>query len=113
VIEVISSEPINPITVQSRTDSFYLYLPALNQYSDATVVVAPDRRSATLTPNEPLLPYAQYYYYVYAFADVAGNVNCYGGVYFYTGAGPDTTSPQVASVNPANGMTGAPVNSLV
>ena len=40
----------------------------------AVVTLASDRRSATLTPVQPLLPYSRYYYTLGSYTDVAGNV---------------------------------------
>ena len=47
--------------------------------------VAADRRSATLTPVEPLEPYTQHYFYLSSFTDLAGNARSLGTIYFVTG----------------------------
>jgi hypothetical protein len=103
------SEPIDPLTVTRET--FRIANVFGGDYLDAVVNVAPDRRSATLTPTSPLLPYTRYYLYLPSFTDVAGNVGSGATVYFYTGAGVDTTPPTVVALSPPNGVF--PVNTRV
>src|SRR4029077_6448941 len=82
---------------------------------DATILVAPDRRSVSLTPNVLLLPYSYYCVQLvyYSYSDPAGNVGSGLGDCFYTGGATDSSAPSVVSVTPANASTGVPVNSRV
>ena len=52
---VTFSEPIDPLSISA--DTFRMAHAAGGDYLDAIVVLAADRRSATLTPVTPLLPY--------------------------------------------------------
>ena len=73
----------------------------------------PTGRSATLTPAAPLLPFTRYYMQLASIADVAGNAGGGATVYFYTGAGVDTTPPTVRAIAPANGVPALPVNTRI
>ena len=107
----VFSEPIDPLSVSTQT--FALSNADGGSPLDATVVVAADRRSVTLTPAAPLLPYTRYIMYLSSFADVAGNVGGGNFVYFYTGAGVDQIPPTVTAISPPNGATGLPVNTRI
>ncbi len=111
VARLVFSEPIDPLSVSA--ENFRLGLVQGGDYLDAVVVLAADRRSVTLTPAAPLLPYSQYYLYLVNFTDVAGNVGGGATIYFYTGGGFDSTAPTVVAVTPPNGGTGLPVNTRV
>ena len=111
IVRVTFSEPVNPISIGSPT--FYLYNSNFGVLVPATVLVAPDRLSATLTPTGELAPYTSYYFQIYNVADLAGN---YGGgvfVIFTTGGVTDTSAPAVVSIAPANAAGDVPVNALV
>ena len=46
-------------------------------------------------------------------ADVAGNGGSGTTIYFYTGAGVDTTPPTVTAIAPPNGVPALPVNTRI
>src|SRR6202022_574982 len=51
--------------------------------------------------------------YLCGYMDIAGNNgSCFGSV-FYTGTSPDTTHPTVTAINPSNGQTGVPINTII
>ena len=102
---LVFSETIDPLSVTSET--FRIANVAGGPYLDATVSVAADRRSATLVPSAPLLAYTRYYLYLPSFTDVAGNTGSGTTVYFYTGAGVDTTAPTVVAIVAAERRAGA------
>ena len=109
VVRVVFSEPINPLTVTGS--SFRVTQVPSNQVHPGTVVVSPDRRSATWTPDVPLLSDTAYRFGVF-FSDVSGNASS-GGVVFTTGVAVDTIGPSVIAVAPAANSTGVPVNARV
>jgi methionine-rich copper-binding protein CopC len=111
VARVTFSEPIDPLLITA--DTFRMANPLSGTYIAATVAIATDRRSATLTPTAALLPYTQYYFTLSNIADVAGNVGGGTTIYFYTGAGPDTTPPVVSAISPPNGVPALPVNTKI
>ena len=111
VFRVTFSEPIDPVTIDSG--NFYIYNSAGQPIVPATIALAPDRRSATLTPTAPLLPDNQYWGTIFNYTDAAGNFGQSVGVYFYTSRASDTTPPGVVSVSPPNGSNVVPVNARV
>ncbi len=111
VIRLSFSERINPITVTAAT--FYLYNYYTGSFIRATIAMAPDRLGATLTPNAPLEPYSNYYYYLTQLTDIAGNVGGPGPIYFSTDASEDSAPPTVLSIDPSAGATNVPVNARV
>ena len=111
VARVTFSEPIDPLSISGST--FRMLNVMGGDDVDATVTLAPDRRSATLTPTQPLLPYSRYYFTLGAYTDVAGNVGNGVGNYFYTGGTLDGTAPTVVALSPPGGTTGLPVNTRV
>ena len=108
---LVFSETIDPLSVTS--DTFRIANVAGGPYLDATVSVAADRRSVTLVPSAPLLAYTRYYLYLPSFTDVAGNTGSGTTVYFYTGAGVDTTAPTVVALSPPTGVQALPVNTRI
>ena len=111
VARVTFSEPIDPLSISGNT--FRMLNILGGDDVDAVVTLASDRRSATLTPIQPLLPYSRYYYTLGSYTDVAGNVGNAIGAYFYTGGTLDGTAPTVVALSPPGGSTGLPVNTRV
>jgi large repetitive protein len=107
---VTFSEPVNELTVPGN---FNLYYQGFSSIIPATVTVAPNRLSATITPSAQLLPSTLYYLYICGYTNIAGNTgNCFQS-YFYTGNSTDTNATTVTSINPINGQTGVPINTQV
>jgi hypothetical protein len=111
LVRMTFSEPIDPLSV--TTETFIIYNPAGGAALAATLAIAADRRSVTLTPSAPLLPFTQYYAQLSTFYDVAGNAGSGYGLYFVTGAGVDTAPPLVTAISPPNGTLALPVNTRV
>ena len=111
VARVTFSEPIDPLSISA--DTFRMANAAGGDYLDAIFVLAADRRSATLRPVTPLLPYTLYYFTLNGYTDVAGNVGNGTSIYFYTGATLDAVAPTVVALSPPNGTTGLPVNTRI
>ena len=113
------SKPVNPININSST--LLLYNSDSGKYINGTVTVAPNGLSATFTPAVPLLPDTYYrLYQAGGYYDADGNSQNSTGAYlngintyFTTGAGSDLTAPDVASISPANGVSGVPLNAQV
>ena len=104
------SEPVNELTIPT---ALALYYENSSPIVPATVTVAANRLSATITPNAPLLPNTYYQMYICGYSDIAGNNgNCFGDN-FYTGASSDSTSATVSTISPANGQTGVPLNGQI
>ena len=105
------TERVNPVSV--NPSSFRL----LNDSSlpiPATVTLAADSLSATLTPVAPLTPYFSYSVQLTgSITDLAGRAIGFTSSTFRTGSGVDTTGPVVAAVSPASGTTLVPVNARV
>ena len=109
---VTFARPINPIDV--NTGTLMLYNADSYKYVLGTVNVAADGLSATFKPTYPLLPNT--YYSVLMSGgpyDMDGNYlyGYYG--YFTTGVVAAVVPPNVASVFPATGTPGVPVNAHV
>ena len=106
-------ERINPSTVNSTT--FTLVQTNVTPIP-ATVTVASDGLSATLTPNQTLLPNTIYSVgWTAGIQDLVGNVllNA-GGSAFTTGpVATDATAPVVLDVSPRTGTQNLPVNATV
>ena len=100
-IRAAFSEPVNPISLTAS--SFYLYDYWTGAFVRSTITIAADRRSVLLVPDTPLTVSTQYYYALYSFEDLAGNVASLGTIYFRTGAGEDTTAPTVTGLAPPGG----------
>jgi hypothetical protein len=107
ILRLTFDERVNPSSV---TEGLQVSPPSGPVLTGA-VVVAPSGRSATFTPSKPLAPWGIHYVYV-SFTDLAGNPGYFSSS-FTTADATDTTAPTVVSVSPANGTTGAPVNTRV
>ncbi|HEX3985959.1 MAG TPA: Ig-like domain-containing protein [Acidobacteriaceae bacterium] len=109
---VTYSKPTDPLDINSGT--LLLYNADSGKYIQAAVAVAPNGLSATLTPSVPLLP--DTYYHLHqgsGYYDVDGNYLNGLDAYFTTGAGSDTTPPQVAFVSPAAAASSVPLNAQI
>jgi hypothetical protein len=111
VIHVSFSEPINQLSLTNANFTLYNYVQ--NRYLPATVTVNPNLLSATLVPTSALLPGNYYGFFINSYTDLAGNIGSSAGIYFYTGAGTNGSSPTVTSISPANGATGVGENAKV
>ena len=110
VIQMIFNEPIDPI--RSFT-SWYLYNNSSHTYvRGASIAIAPDFLSATITYPGSLDPSSYYQVYSGSLYDLAGYSTAYSW-YFYTASAADAAGPTVALTNPAVGSTGVPVNSSI
>ena len=104
------SDPVNELTIPA---ALALYYENSSLIIPATVTVAPNRLSATITPSVPLLPGTEYGVYICGYTDIAGNNgNCFNSV-FYTSTNADTNATTVSAIAPANGQTGVPLNAQV
>jgi hypothetical protein len=109
---VTFSKPINPLDV--NTSTLLMYNADSGKYINGTVTVAPNGLSATFTPAYQLLPDTYYRIHMsWGNYDMDGNY-LYGiDTYFTTGNGSDLVAPQVASISPAPGAIGIPLNAQV
>jgi len=107
---VVFSEPINRLTLTRST--FYLYNNDTGELIAATINVAADQMSATLTPNSPLLPNTTFALYAWPFTDLAGNAGAFDSS-FTTGTQAITTPAAVVTFSPPSGSTGVPLNTQV
>jgi hypothetical protein len=104
------SEPVNGLTIPS---AFNLYYENNAPRIPATVTVAANRLSATITPTAPLQPNTYYGWYLCGYTNIAGNNgNCFGAA-FSTGGGADTAHATVTTISPANAQTGIPLNTRI
>ena len=118
-IRILFSEPVSPATVDARSIRLnkvsaiamsYYWIPV-----PATAVLSADGRSATLVPRDLLVAGWPYQVVIGAVRDFAGNLATSSnganmpGATFTEGYGPDTTAP-VATLVPADGSTGVPLN---
>ncbi len=109
---VTYSKPINPIDI--NTGTLLLYNADSGKYIQANVSLAPNGLSATFTPSVPLLPDTYYHLHqAWGYYDVDGNYLNGINAYFTTGAGTDTTPPQVSYVSPADTATAIPLNTQI
>jgi hypothetical protein len=117
--KVYFTKPVNPLEINSST--LLMYNADSGKYILGTVAVAPNGLSATFTPAYPLLPDTYYrihqssWYYDMDSNNLNGSgPYLYGAdIYFTTGSGADTTAPTVASVSPASGAVGVPLNAQI
>jgi hypothetical protein len=108
------SEPVNELTIPGNLSLQYYDYYGADVTVPATLTVAANRLSATLTPSSPLLPNTLYYFYLNGNeTDIAGNYGYGSDTYFYTGASSDTTPTTVSSISPTNGQTAVPTNTQV
>jgi len=110
-VRLVFSEKISPLAINNST--FHLHSSNGGGPVAATAALSPDGLSATLTPQNPLIPFTQYSWSLDSFSDLSGHDGSGTSAYFYTSGGPDTAAPAVYSVSPLNGMTGVPVNAVV
>jgi hypothetical protein len=107
----VFNKPLNPITVNGNT--FRMSLNDTGQGVPLTVTPSANGLEVTLTPQVPLLPSSQYLVQACCgFHDLVGNNGNGSSVYFYTGAGADTTAPTV-SFSPTSSATGIPLNAQI
>jgi hypothetical protein len=78
-----------------------------------SVSVSADGMSAIFTPTSALTPGDTVNVYSYGATDLAGNVETTFTTTFTVGSVPDTTPPQVVSVNPINNLASVPINAVV
>jgi len=78
-----------------------------------TVAIAADGLSATITPGSPLEA-GRTYTLFYRASDVAGNPVAFApSLGFMMGTAPDSGTPSVASISPADGSTNVPLNAVI
>lgn len=111
VVRLVFSEPVHPLSVNNET--LRIGNGAGGPFLDATVSLASDRLSATLTPDAPLLPSTQYFFQLINLLDGAGNSGGGPFYYFFTGDAIDATPPSVVALTPPDGTLGVPVNARV
>jgi hypothetical protein len=110
-LKMVFNKPLNPITVNNST--FRLFLYQTGQFIPSTVTASANGLQVTIVPQVALLPNTEYYMQACCgFTDMVGNSGNQIDVYFYTGAGADTTAPTV-SISPVSGATSIPLNGQV
>ena len=118
------SEPMNLASIVQYYCAYpyaYYYFYYSNCLYDATLAAAipakvslsADGMSAIFTPTNTLTPGDTVNAYSYGATDLAGNVETAFVSTFTVGSVPDTTPPQVLSVNPINNLTSVPINAVV
>ncbi|MFZ3264074.1 MAG: Ig-like domain-containing protein [Terriglobales bacterium] len=106
---VTFSTAVNGLTIPAAVSLTYAGGPIV----PATVTVATNRLSATITPSSQLLPNTQYAVNVCGYTDIAGNTgNCLSST-FVTGTSAITSHVTVSSISPPNGQTSAPLNAEI
>ena len=111
VAQVQFSEVVNSLTVTPST--FFVEERNTGRDVRGTVTVAPDRRSATFRPDEPLAEFSQYEVRTFStITDLAGNRFSGTSVpsIFTTGSGEDTVGPTVLGISPLDTSVEVPVN---
>jgi large repetitive protein len=111
VVQLQFNKRMDPLTITAST---FQVMPLNGNPIAGTVTVAPDGTSATFRPTLPLV--AQTTYSVLAsngIMDLPGQSLGFFGGGFTTGTADQVTGPQVLSVSPPNGSSGAPVNTQV
>jgi large repetitive protein len=108
---VLFSEPVNELTIPTA-------LSLSNENGGpivpATVMVAANRLSATITPSASLLPNTEYGLNLCGYTDIAGNSGyCLSGSTFVTGTTADTSHVTVSTIIPSSAQTGVPLNVLI
>jgi len=105
------SEPINELTIPAALSLSY---ENGGPTVPATVTVAANRLSATITPNAALLPNTEYGLNICGYTDIAGNTgHCLSGSTFVTGTSADTSHVTVSTIIPSNAQTGVPLNAQI
>jgi methionine-rich copper-binding protein CopC len=99
--------------VGTTCNNYYFYPTNTGVCSAATITVSPDGTTVTFVPSANLAPSQGHSLNASSATDLNGNAQQNFGVGFTTTAGTDTTAPTVLTSNPANGATGAPLNSSI
>lgn len=111
-IQARFTEPLDPTTVDATTVT--LHLSADGSQLPATVSLAADGYVATLIPDALLAADTAYYVrWNYPITDTDGDRMTYTYYQYITtnaAAAEDAQAPSVASMNPANGAVGVPLN---
>ena len=107
---VIFATPINGLTIPNALTLTYQEGGAI---VPATVSVAANRLSATITPTSALLANTGYQVNLCGYTDIAGNAGVCFTSTFVTGSSAITSHPVVNSISPPNGQTSVPLNPLV
>jgi hypothetical protein len=102
------SEVMDPSTITSS--GVYVWSEVDNARVPATITIAGDWMSATITPTVPLYTNTQYYYACYYALDLTGNGQSNNYAYFTTGNGPSSAGPVLISANPPNGYINVPLD---
>lgn len=110
VVRLQFSERINPLTVTES--NFFISLQSFGIRVPGSVTVAANGRSATFTPDAPLLGNTAYFVQAFSITDLAGHQVSFAST-FTTGGGADATGPTVVTVSPPAGATNVPVNAHV
>ena len=118
------SEPMNLSSIVqfycANPNEYYYYYYYSNCLYDLTLAAAipanvslsADGMSAIFTPTSALTPGDTVNAYSYGATDLVGNVETAFSTTFTVGSAPDTTPPQVLSVNPINNLTSVPINAI-
>jgi hypothetical protein len=105
------SEPVNELTIPAALSLSY---ENAGPIVPATVTVAANRLSATLTPSAALLPNTEYAVNICGYTDIAGNSGyCMSGSTFVTGTSADSGNVVVTTIIPSNAQTGVPLNAQI
>ena len=112
VMRAVFNERIDPISVGSTGFAILVHA-ATGTTWPATVDIAADRESLTLTPTVPLLSNTQYTFRTGSIRDLAGHPGANLFASFTTGSGTDATAPAVTHIAPHDDATEVPVNSRV
>ena len=110
-LQVVFSEPINPLSVTATTVS--ITNRSNNLTIPASLVVNPARTLLTITPTQPYLTNTDYCWYLNGILDLAGNSGGYSYTCFTTATANDTAAPTVSAVNPPNGAVQVPLNAVL
>ena len=108
VFRATFSERIDPISV--TTGFVRVFHPTTGRVHPAEVMVAPDRRSLTVTSTELLRPETTYVFQVAGMEDLTGRALNGVSVSFTTGSGTDSSAPTVLAISPPDGAIDVPVN---
>lgn len=110
LLKVSFNKPINPISATN----YAVYQYSIGRYENqVSLTWAADLKSVILNLPGALNPNDHYFFYLYTFADLAGNTNNTPTQHFYTSSSVDNTPLTVTSVDPPNGILGVPVNSVI
>lgn len=111
VLQTAFSERANQLTVTSAT--FYVVDGNNGAVIPGALFVASNRRTAIFTPTNPFAANERYCWYLNTLTDLSGNALNSIGNCFITGAIIDTTPPVITQVNPSNGATAVPLNTVI